>query len=192
MSSSRRAVTPYQSKGNDNKRVAFYTPKSEGLPLRECTIIETAERRSFDENEEMDMIDNRVEQTDLAERNGSNTSFENTRPSTAPSHSTGIFDNAERPVFDLSQIEDKKKEDDDDNYSVSSAYTYGTVDTTASSESVHSIISRLQSETDRRRRRLMRRKYARAGRSLNSIEKPKSEDPLNGLTVEIRAVTIRE
>ena len=81
---------------------------------------------------------------------------------------------------------------DDDNYSVSSAYTYGTVDTTASSESVHSIISRLQSETDRRRRRLMRRKYARAGRSLNSIEKPKSEDPLNGLTVEIRAVTIRE
>mmetsp|Transcript_9526 Transcript_9526/g.6660 ORF Transcript_9526/g.6660 Transcript_9526/m.6660 type:complete len:83 (+) Transcript_9526:52-300(+) len=74
---------------------------------------------------------------------------------------------------------------DDDEYSVVSTYTYGTVDTTATSESVHSIISRLQSETDRRRRRLMRRRKAR-GEVVSQPKPVKQADPLRGITVEIR------
>ena len=78
-----------------------------------------------------------------------------------------------------------------DDMSYNSTYSQST---TASSESVHSIIERLHSETDRRRRRLMRRRSARGLRnravggtsSLNSLPSLSEKDPLKGLTVEIR------
>lgn len=91
--------------------------------------------------------------------------------------------------------------DYDDGASVASSYstmthtTYNTYDTSATSESVHSIIDRLQSETNRRRRRLRRRLKARgvkidhredlrsAAASPNSLG---SKDGIIGNIVEIK------
>lgn len=69
-------------------------------------------------------------------------------------------------------------------YSHQSTYSQST---TASSESVHSIIERLHSETDRRRRRLMRRRAARGmSARKNSLPSLSEKDPLKGITVEVR------
>ncbi len=87
-----------------------------------------------------------------------------------------------------------RSEDDHiaDDMSVASGYTYASYDTTATSESVQDIISRLQSETDRRRRRLLRRRSSR--RTNDKLQKyaemrsPRAEnsDPKLGITVEIK------
>lgn len=165
-----RRVAFYKPKVDESKRVAFYSPISEGLPLRECSVLPEERTLSMDEN------DTKI--IDVDKRQGSNGSFESSTP-TASTVSTS--NSSGRPAFDLNQFDD----DDDDNYSVTSTYTYGTVDTTATSESVHSIISRLQSETERRRRRLLRRRCAR-GQSSAKSRPVKPEDPLKGITVEIR------
>ncbi len=170
-SSSTRRVAFYQPKVDESKRIAFYSPISEGLPLRECSVLPEERALSMDENDTKILdIEKRQE--------GSNGSFESSSPTASTVSTNNSFG---RPAFDLSPFD----EDDDDNYSVTSTYTYGTVDTTATSESVHSIISRLQSETDRRRRRLMRRRSAR-GQSSAKSKPVKPEDPIKGITVEIR------
>lgn len=81
-------------------------------------------------------------------------------------------------------------DDEVDDMSLASGYSY---DTTATSESVQDIISRLQSETDRRRRRLMRRRSRRIGGTKGSdrLQKYNSgsfnpTDPKLGITVEIK------
>ena len=87
--------------------------------------------------------------------------------------------------------------DEGDDFSVASGNSYGTYDTTATSESVQDIISRLQSETDRRRRRLLRRRNARmrGGPYDNKYDKcdklkkyasSSQIDPKLGMTVEIK------
>lgn len=139
---------------DESKRVAFYHPISEGLPLRD---VEEKRSMSQDENDV---------KTDEVEKRCSS--------------SVDTGNSSARHVFDFHQLD----EDDDDNYSVASTYTYNTVDTSATNESVQSIISRLQSETDRRRRRIMRRRCARTGKRPMKPMKP--EDPLRGITVEIR------
>lgn len=107
-------------------------------------------------------------------------------------HNTADFDN---------NINSAHTGDYDDGASVASSYstmtytTYNTYDTSATSESVHSIIDRLQSETNRRRRRLRRRLKARgvkvdhredlraAAASPNSLG---SKDGIIGNIVEIK------
>lgn len=82
-------------------------------------------------------------------------------------------------------------DDEVDDMSLASGYSY---DTTATSESVQDIISRLQSETDRRRRRLMRRRSRRIGGNKGSDRLQKYNnsgsfnptDPKLGITVEIK------
>ena len=113
------------------------------------------EKRSLSSDENDDKVE-------VEKRSAPTSSFESSNPSLAGSN----------------------QYDDDDESSVTSAYTYATVDTTATSESVQSIIQRLTSETDRRRRRLMRRRSARNGKTYRKPVKP--EDPLKGITVEIR------
>lgn len=99
----------------------------------------------------------------------------------------------DRPNRDLSQSWHHEKDDDEnDNMSCGSGYSYSTFNTTASSESVQDIISRLQSETDRRRRRLMRRRSRRemteGGNSTDVLKKynTSSSDPKLGFMVEIK------
>lgn len=77
--------------------------------------------------------------------------------------------------------------DDGDDASIMSGYSYATTDTSESS--VQDIISRLQSETDRRRRRLIRRRSMRGSRNsakdrLKKYSRP--VDPKLGITVEIK------
>ncbi len=152
--------TYYQSKAS------IYRPISEGMPLADDVdqggILE---RRALS-------VEDSDSKTDNERRHSPDTSFESSVPS-----STGSS-YAHRPMYDCNNY-------DDDEYSVASTYTYGTVDTTATSESVHSIISRLQSETDRRRRRLMRRRSAR-GVKVTQKKTVKQADPLSGITVEVR------
>lgn len=81
-------------------------------------------------------------------------------------------------------------DDEVDDMSLASGYSY---DTTATSESVQDIISRLQSETDRRRRRLMRRRSRRikGANGSDRLQKYNSgsfnpTDPKLGITVEIK------
>jgi hypothetical protein len=107
----------------------------------------------------------------------------------------------DRPNRDLSQhtwksdsclMHHEKDDDENDNMSCGSGYSYSTFNTTASSESVQDIISRLQSETDRRRRRLMRRRSRRemteGGNSTDVLKKynTSSSDPKLGFMVEIK------
>ena len=86
----------------------------------------------------------------------------------------------------------RDEDDAADDMSVASGYSYASYDTTATSESVQDIISRLRSETDRRRRRLVRRRSSRrTGDKLQKyIEKraprPDLTDPKLGITVEIK------
>jgi len=77
--------------------------------------------------------------------------------------------------------------DFNDDDSLASGYSYATYASDATSESVQDIISRLQSETDRRRRRLVRRRSARlSGGKKNKLEKyGRPLDPKLGITVEI-------
>ena len=167
------------SKVDESKRVAFYTPISEGLPLRDCTPdFEARSPCSEEEKEER--------KTNIEKRGMPNSSFEsftstlnNSSTSSLPTTASSSSNGSGRQVFDFSHI------DDDDSYSVTSAYTYNTVATNATTESVQSIISRLQSETDRRRRRLMRRRYARSGNKVQA-KQVKPKDLLNGITVEVR------
>ena len=80
-------------------------------------------------------------------------------------------------------------DNDDDDISIASGYSIATYDTNATSESVQDIISRLQSETDRRRRRLMRRRSSRRnGDKLQKYASARSAkvDPKLGITVEIK------
>lgn len=85
-------------------------------------------------------------------------------------------------------------DDDFDDMSVASGHSYATYDTNATSESVQDIITRLQSETDRRRRRLLRRRQMRHyenRRSGDRLQKYNSRssvyvDPKVGITVEIK------
>jgi len=72
----------------------------------------------------------------------------------------------------------------DDVASVSSGHTFQSYASDATSESVQSIIQRLQSETDRRRRRLMRRRSMRSG---NGRFIPHNQQPSSprGFTVEV-------
>lgn len=78
--------------------------------------------------------------------------------------------------------------DFNDDDSLASGYSYATYASDATSESVQDIISRLQSETDRRRRRLVRRRSARlSGGRKNKLEKyVRPLDPKLGITVEIQ------
>lgn len=87
-----------------------------------------------------------------------------------------------------------KMDDDFDDMSVASGHSYATYDTNTTSESVQDIISRLQSETDRRRRRLLRRRQIRGygnRKSTDKLQKYNTSsssfvDPKLGLTVEIK------
>eukprot|EP01083_Nonionella_stella_P091767 256628_1 len=77
--------------------------------------------------------------------------------------------------------------DFNDDDSMASGYSYATSASDATSESVQDIISRLQSETDRRRRRLVRRRSARLSGRKNRLEKyGRPLDPKLGITVEIQ------
>ena len=69
-------------------------------------------------------------------------------------------------------------EDQDD----ASVYTYGTSGTSESS--VHDIISRLHSETERRRKRLLKRRSGRKD-SLQKYMSRASSDPVLGMTLDI-------
>jgi hypothetical protein len=85
-------------------------------------------------------------------------------------------------------------DDDFDDMSVASGHSYATYDTNATSESVQDIITRLQSETDRRRRRLLRRRQMRNYQNRKNSDRlqkynsrPSSYvDPKLGITVEIK------
>jgi hypothetical protein len=163
---SKRAVV-HQPKVDESKRVAFYHPISEGLPLRDCDVDLEKRSLSIDEMDAKGAVD-------VEKRSAPNNSFESSNAS-SPGSSTA---STNRQSYDYNF---------DDDASVASTFTYGTVDTygtTATSESVQSIISRLQSETDRRRRRLERRRYARGAKGARKPRKP--ADPLKGITVEIR------
>ena len=107
----------------------------------------------------------------------------------------------ERPVHDLHQVTWKSDsclmsedyDDDVDDMSLASGYSYSTYDTTATSESVQDIISRLQSETDRRRRRLRRRRARRSqeGKNSDMLQKYNTSasapiDPKLGIMVDIK------
>jgi len=79
--------------------------------------------------------------------------------------------------------------DDGDDGSMISGYSYATTDTSESS--VQDIITRLQSETDRRRRRLIRRRSmrgsSRSGGNKDRLKKySRPVDPKLGITVEIK------
>lgn len=84
--------------------------------------------------------------------------------------------------------------DDFDDMSVASGHSFSTYDTNATSESVQDIITRLQSETDRRRRRLLRHRQMRSfenRKSSDRLQKYNSRssvyaDPKLGITVEIK------
>jgi len=73
----------------------------------------------------------------------------------------------------------------DDTVSVSSNRSYATCDTAATSESVQSIIQRLNSETDRRRRRLRRRRSMRNGESRHHEREVQEPASPRGFTVEV-------
>jgi len=73
----------------------------------------------------------------------------------------------------------------DDTVSISSNRSYATCDTAATSESVQSIIQRLNSETDRRRRRLRRRRSMRNGESRHHEREVKEPVSPRGFTVEV-------
>ncbi len=89
---------------------------------------------------------------------------------------------------------EEEVEETPDDISVFSGYSYASTATTGTTDSsVHDIISRLQSETDRRRRRLLRRRSSRAtnAKLKNYIQrsKPRPENPGDckvGITVEIK------
>eukprot|EP00558_Chaetoceros_sp_UNC1202_P012285 CAMPEP_0197238998 /NCGR_PEP_ID=MMETSP1429-20130617/5495_1 /TAXON_ID=49237 /ORGANISM="Chaetoceros sp., Strain UNC1202" /LENGTH=153 /DNA_ID=CAMNT_0042698301 /DNA_START=57 /DNA_END=518 /DNA_ORIENTATION=- len=86
----------------------------------------------------------------------------------------------------LQTVETWRNDDDGyDDMSVASGYSYATYDTTATTDSVQDIISRLQSETDRRRRRLVRRRSSKRN-GIASREKYSKTDPKLGISVEIR------
>lgn len=166
-----------QIKVDESKRVAFYTPISEGLPLRDCT--HNVEQRSPSSDEEVQKINTEKRGVFNSSFESSTSTLLNSSSNSVPTTMSTSSHGSSRQVFDFSHIED------DDSYSVTSAYTYNTVETNATTESVQSIISRLQSETDRRRRRLMRRRYARGGKN-HRLKQSKPEDVLHGITVEIR------
>mmetsp|Transcript_2249 Transcript_2249/g.3438 ORF Transcript_2249/g.3438 Transcript_2249/m.3438 type:complete len:218 (+) Transcript_2249:92-745(+) len=107
----------------------------------------------------------------------------------------------DRPDRDLSQASWKSDsclmhhenyDDEIDDMSCASGHSYSSFCTTASSESVQDIISRLQSETDRRRRRLMRRRSRRGEstgvKSTDVLQKYNTSlsDPKLGIMVEIK------
>lgn len=73
----------------------------------------------------------------------------------------------------------------DDTASVSSFRSYATCDTAATSESVQSIIQRLNSETDRRRRRLRKRRSMRGGESRRHRPELQESVSPRGFTVEV-------
>jgi|EP00979_Chaetoceros_neogracilis_P012189 hypothetical protein len=164
------------------------------------------EKRSLSNNSE----DERNEMTE--KRNSPDTLFSRTTNIAACSSMTSSVDQStrslpvvvsppDRPVRDLQQVTWKSDScllrdnygDEADDMSVASGYSYSTYDTTASSESVQDIISRLQSETERRRRRLMRRRAKRnqEGKSSDMLQKYSTQtsapiDPKLGIMVEIK------
>jgi len=144
------------------KRVAFYQPISEISPFNDSTLLVEKRSQSTEEDRKSSDGDGRKSPDSFAYSRSSHQSYYS-----EPTLRRNMHD------FD---------DDDEDNYSVASAYTYGTVDTAATSESVQSIIDRLKSESARRRKRLMRRRAGRTG-----VVPPVSpSDPLKGLAVEIR------
>lgn len=88
----------------------------------------------------------------------------------------------EEPIYQTINSETKdvasSAEDQDD----ASVYSYGTNGTSESS--VYDIISRLHSETERRRRRLIKRRSGRED-SLRKYMSRASSDPIMGITLDI-------
>lgn len=118
---------------------------------------------------------------ELSQSSGSPVTF----PTVSPDRSLNEASWKSEPYLNTSW----RDEDAADDMSVASGYSYASYDTTATSESVQDIISRLQSETDRRRRRLLRRRSSRrTGDALQKYSKSKSQraDPKLGFTVEIK------
>lgn len=145
-----RKVSFQQINVDESKRIAFYSPVTKGLGfLRECDIV--PEERCLPSHE-----NNRS--TDSGRRDNPTDTVEFSMQSNNQSTCTNI--DLSRNNYDVNDTYGVNDDDDDDNHSTTSAYTYASVDTTATSESVQSIISMLQSETERRKRLLQRRRRA--------------------------------
>ncbi len=171
--------TPETQANNDFKSLAFYRPVTARMSMMEC--VEESEEGL--EIRALSLDEHDGGKLDTEKRSGTPSTSSMDHSFEASSY-IGSTSSSARHVFDfhtLDEGDDDDDDDDDDNYSV---MTYNTVDTSATNESVQSIIQRLQSETDRRRRRIMRRRWAKSGKKPMKPAKP--EDPIRGITVEIR------